>query len=35
MMEKHNEHIVNELKKRVIRVEQGKIVYDIKMGKYV
>lgn len=35
MMATHNEQIVNELKKRVIRVEQGKIVSDIKKGKYV
>lgn len=35
MMATHNEHVVNELKKRVIRVEHGKIVSDIKKGKYV
>ncbi len=34
IMATHNENIVNRLKKRVIRLEKGKIVSDVKKGKY-
>lgn len=34
IMTTHNSHIVNKLKKRVIKLENGKIVRDEKMGRY-
>jgi cell division transport system ATP-binding protein len=34
IMATHDERIVNSLKKRVIRIEKGKIISDIKGGKY-
>lgn len=34
LMATHDEHTVNELKKRVIRLEKGKLVSDTKEGSY-
>ncbi len=34
IMTTHNSHIVNKLKKRVIKIDDGKIVRDEKMGRY-
>ncbi len=34
IMTTHNSHIVNKLKKRVIKIQDGKIVRDEKMGRY-
>jgi cell division transport system ATP-binding protein len=34
IMATHDERIVNSLKKRVIRIEKGKIISDVKGGKY-
>jgi cell division transport system ATP-binding protein len=34
IMTTHNSHIVNKLKKRVIRIDDGKLIKDEKMGRY-
>lgn len=34
IMTSHNSHIVNKLKKRVIKIDDGKIIRDEKMGRY-
>lgn len=34
IMTTHNSHIVNKLKKRVIKLDDGKIVKDEAMGRY-